>query len=312
MTFTYKADKLTTDLTLPFAERDDFLSGTNGGVHGFDLTRAYSYPTQAAPTNGVLVRDLARDAVDGSIVKGPDDISFSGGGIGFATNNDLPCGVYMPGSLAGIQATQNFFWIGYVKLPAAGSWLKNTVGTLNAEGGVRFMVIAGSSDWPANPALEANLFQVCLLSPFAGSPYRMIWIRRGTSDGQNFDTQLQIRDDDVALGGGLGGLAQIMVWRVGAVFYGRLKTAGGTALRSFAAVALNTSDFSAKKVKMGRTGTVTDNAQTIDYKVFRGFTEDLSITGRDPQTVGDADWARVQARIAASAAANGGTSQIFV
>ncbi|MER8715312.1 hypothetical protein NKJ09_29405 [Mesorhizobium sp. M0189] len=47
-------------------------------------------------------------------------------------------------------------------------------------------------------------------------------------------------------------------------------------------------------------------------KLYRGWVENLEVSGRDPQTVLDADWARIQARIAASASANGGTSLIFV
>jgi hypothetical protein len=61
-------------------------------------------------------------------------------------------------------------------------------------------------------------------------------------------------------------------------------------------------------------GTGALSAQDLNasnFKVFRAFIENLRRSQRDPLAVLDADWQRVQARIVASALANGGVSQIF-
>ena len=78
----------------------------------------------------------------------------------------------------------------------------------------------------------------------------------------------------------------------------------------------NTDSYAASKSKMGLGPSSLWEASGMDlsqtpFRIYRGFVENLARSGRDPETVLDEDWDRVQARIAADIAANG-TQTIFV
>jgi hypothetical protein len=119
----------------------------------------------------------------------------------------------------------------------------------------------------------------------------------------------------------IGKLTQIATWRSGAG-----ATQSGLMIRSSVSrnvsntsangVAANADSYAASKTKIGIGPSSIWPASGLDmsqspFRIYRGFTENLARSGRNPLTVLDDDWARVQARIAASAAANGGTSLIF-
>lgn len=117
-----------------------------------------------------------------------------------------------------------------------------------------------------------------------------------------------------------GQLAQVAAYRTntGAGFV--LRTAAGGLVSSVTATRGQESvqNWTGRQMKFGLTndwwGTGALAGQDLNasnFKVFRAFIENLRRSQRDPLAVLDADWLRIQARIAASAAANGGTSQIF-
>jgi hypothetical protein len=123
----------------------------------------------------------------------------------------------------------------------------------------------------------------------------------------------------LALAAAEGGvLAQIAVYRTASVFALRYKSATQTMLvvDPVGTGSDNTQDFSANQIALGRPNafrnTTGFNTRFIGFRAYRTFIENLSRSGRDPMAVLDADWTRMQTRIAASASANGGVSQIFV
>lgn len=284
MSMTLLSNTACTDTTLPFAERDQLLYGVvDGSVRLFDLAKSYSFPAQAAPVDGSLIRDLARNGST-SIVDIPsgETLAFSGGGIDFTGNDAVPTGVIVPGGIADIVPAQEFLGCMYVKLPLAADW--PTAASV-------FQVIAGGSvaDQGA-PSAGKHLFTINMVTQDTSPTRPRIWLRRQTSVGQNFDA-LYFSNTEIPL----GELCQIAVWRKAGVFYGRIKGASVSVVKSVSAAANNTADLTGHSVIMGRTS-ISAAAHPSKHKLYRGFIENLASSGRDPVTVLDADWARTVAR----------------
>ena len=114
-----------------------------------------------------------------------------------------------------------------------------------------------------------------------------------------------------------GNLVQIAFWHNASGSTLRIKTATELASASNSSVLPNRSNFSAgtpwwgvPNCDWGSTFPSTQ-ATAHKFKVYRGWIENLLTSGRNPNTVCDEDWTTQQIAIAASAAANGGTSAIF-
>ena len=114
-----------------------------------------------------------------------------------------------------------------------------------------------------------------------------------------------------------GLLAQIAYWRTATATVLQVRTSAGTVSATAAQGALNAADCSATTPRWGIPGSFVDFSQASqrtarNFRLYRGGIENLALSGRDPAVVTNAGWLATQARIAASAAANGGTSLIFV
>lgn len=276
-----------TDTSLPTLQRDQLLDGAGGGVRFlFDLAFPFSWPTQAAPADGDTIVDVV-ELANGVFVKDASEtIAYNGRGFDFSTmtstsntvENDH---VRMPTSVwADINTTQYFLLCAYLRLPSNADW--NTSATL-----LPFFASGVSGGYTA----EVDPITLAFM---AGN---IITARRQTSVGAG--TILST----AALGVGYqGAFAQVAFWRNATGCALRVQSAAGAVTVTAAAGANNTADFSAVQGKFGivppftQFGTSPEHRTGRNFRLYRGFVENLATSGRDPATVLAADWARVVAR----------------
>lgn len=306
--FTLRSPNVSADASLQTLRRDPLLTGVaNSGVRFIaDTCFPWSYPggaqagraAAAAPADQAVIYDVSENA-NGKIVKvGGQTISYAGGGFDFSALTERGSYLEAPASVAAdIWATyggasQRFMVCGYFKLPSLANW--NTSGN------------------------AAPLLSFATLNAGVGNP-DMITIAQ--TNGGGLMSFRQTGGATLAYTSvtppAYDALAQVAFWR-NASGVGLTVKVGATRVTTLDAVGTaNTENFSGQTGRFG-VGTaywqpsLTGQTNARNFRVFRPFVENLARSGRDPLTVLDADWARVQARIAASAAANGGTSLIFV
>lgn len=304
--YAFQSPVASTDTSLEIAVRDPLLKGDNGGVrYAFDTAFGFSYPggpiasrpAPGAPANGAVIYDIAERGDGAVLLSGAGPIAYAGGGFDVTATLAAGCAVEAPAAATADllvpagedDVTQNYLIMTYIKLPEAANWPTGS--------GISSLFSVG------NYTTEAALLTLSMGNGVTGR----ISVRRQLTGSTNEST-LQLTD-----AGAAGQVCQIACWRNGAEQGIRLKRASGVTKATIAVGADNTQDFSARRAQFGRPvafgGT---NAAYNGVRVYRGAIENLARSLRDPVAVLDADWARVAARIAASAAANGGTSQIFV
>jgi len=285
MTFAIKLTGTCTDTTLPTLERDGLLSGSNDGVRFlWDAAFPYSY-AGGPPAADALIRDISEHG-DGKFARATADVvGFAGGGFDFstmtATSGPTLQAVESPSNVwAGIQAEQEFMVVSYVKLPVLADW--------NVETSILPIFAGGNTG--TGYSTEPDPVTI-LLKPGNVSARRQYAI----------GSQAEI---SVAPGLHYGLVTQVAFWREGggANQVGlRLKSAAGSTLSLGTAATLNAADFSAVKARWGSvppftTYNLATHRTARNRRHYRGWVEDLSISGRNPETVLDADWLRVVAR----------------
>lgn len=311
--FTLNSPILSNDTSKLIAVRDPALTGSNGGVRFlFDTAFGFSYPSgaqatrldPAAPADGAVVADIAEKA-NGTFAKAATQtIGYAGGGFDFSTmttsvvagNAERLNHVKGPSTVwAGIQAAQQYLVTTWIKLPTLADW--NATATI-------FPIFASAvSGYQTEPD------PVLIVLRTGGE----LEARRQTAI--NAQTPLLLTAANMAPHYGL--LAQVAFWRTATATALQVRTTAGTVSISGAQGALNAADCSACTPRWGIPGPFTafDQAShrtSRNFRLYRGGIENLALSGRDPVAVLAADWTATQARIAASAAANGGTSLIFV
>lgn len=304
--YTLNTPIASTDTSLPIAVRDALITGSNSGVRFlFDLAFPWSYPggplagrpAAGAPANGAAIYDMAGRA-NGTVSLGAaPNPSYAGGGFDFTgvgtgqvvlTPNDALASIWS-------AANQYFMVVSYEKLPTSGDWFSGS--------GLSSHACATSVS--TGYQTEADLVHMAQNNNGAGAP--QFQTRRQTNGGSTTEN-LQVTPNANVY----GQMCQVAYWRNAAGQGLRIKSALGTLSGTSAVGSNNTGNFSAKQFRWGAPISFASTGNSTKRRLYRGWIEDLSLSGRDPATVLDADWARVQARIAASAAANGGTSLIFV
>jgi hypothetical protein len=265
--------------TLPTLKRDAMLDNANNGVRFlFDLPFGFCWPDQDAPANGDAVIDVAERA-NGSYIATGTGVTFAGGGFDYTSLTGGKGYVAGPtDALDAISAGSRYFMAAsYMRLPSTAD----------------FAITSGS---------VASIFQAAATNYTAGADMVMIDIntsyaiefRRQTSGSTWVGTPSPVNVPETLR----GRMCQIAVWR----------NAAGVGLRTIVG-SNNAASFAGLSPKWGATP---GYGSILKSRLYRGWVEDLSVSGRTPLTVLDDDWTRVQARIAKSAAANGGTSLIFV
>lgn len=269
-----------TDTSLPELVADQVLEGANSGVYFlFDLDRDDSWGG-ATPTDGAVVGDLSDNADGEWQVEAGAGIAITGNGMDLTTNtvNKDAC-ILLPASVSAALyggGTSLQYWMAclYVKFPTVGDWWSSaTIGPL-----LQF----ASGNYTTGP----EYFLINLKNDPA------IQLRRATTSGSV--------EQITALGANLsvhyGLLTQILAYRTASGTFLRLKSSGGTTSVSASPAAATTQDFSALRCQIG-SGIGDWTLYGVGApRIYRGWIEDLEVSGRTATTVADADYTRTIAR----------------
>lgn len=270
-----------TDPTLPELVADEVLEGANGGVYFlFDIARTDSWDG-STPTNGDVIGDLS-DTGDGDWnVESGATVSIAGNGIDLTSNaSDKTCCIQVPAAVSSALyggGTSDQYWMAclYAKLPTVGDWwTSGTIGPL-----LKF-----AAD---NYTVGGEYFMINLKNDPA------IQVRRATTVGNA--EQLSATGSNLSVHYGL--VTQILAYRNASGTFLRLKSSGGTTSVSLSPAAATTQDFSALRCQIGSgTGVAWMLYGAGAPRIYRGWIEDLEVSGRTATTVADADYTRTIAR----------------
>lgn len=283
----------TGDTSLQKAIRDDLLKDDNGGVlFCADLGFGWSYPAGNLPRPSVLnpspdslVRDIAEKnnakVTSSDIVS---NITHVNGGFNFYnilnTGSPREVGIEIPAAVnAQLNTEQNYMFCMYMTLPPTNKW--------NTDGGPQGIVT--STDVGGNYQNDTESFLISMTTPVDGKG--VISIRMQTSIGSAVRLDLEIPTGVNFY----GSLVQVALYVKDGSVYVRAKDylAEVTAQAAFTG---NTEDFSNQTIKVGGNASGLLGNKPHAYKIYRTFVEDLSVSGRDPLTVLNADFVRVIAR----------------
>ena len=285
------------DASKPLLTRDPVVNGANGGLlFGFDLAFPYSYPGGYAgnelqrpaawpPTNGQTVYDFSGNGNNGSAVVASTAPAIAGGGFDFSAVPVAANGAYVaaPASvmaaLYASQGTQNPQYIicGYFKLPTLANWITDS--------GVVATIMGCTSGYNSGAILsEVEITQqnnglkgICQ-----------------TGSGSSASVYVGIPRD-------FGSLAQIALYRTnGGPTMMSIQTASGIATANLGTTA-TTQNYSASQLLWGmgpfwNSGNASE-ANARAFRLYRGFAENIAVSGRNPAAVLAYDWNCIQTRI---------------
>jgi len=296
--------------------RDAMLEEVPAGAvrFAFDLDFSWCYPggpwisrgPQLAPVRNQAVYDLCERA-DGYSANASYfeavTAGYAGGGFDFGSTD--PTELRNPYGVAGptdawnpIHASPNayFMVVAYYKMPTAANW--------NPSNGF------------------AQMFSSQTSNGFYSDPEPLSFAQiQGNLAATRQRNAVGILRDTLTLtptAAHFGKMCQVAYWRNADGQGFRMKSADGEVSTSLPVNAENVSDYTGLAPVWGDARTSAngplnaDVKKALKFREYRGWLENLAASGRDPLTVLNNDWTRVQSRIAASAAANGGTSLIFV
>lgn len=287
MAFIIKLGGTCTDTTLATLERDSLLSGDSGGVRFlFDAEFPFCY-VGGAPADGAVITDIAENA-NGSFVKNATQtIAFNGNGFDFSTMTasagDMSLSrnnVSGPASVwADIDAYQHFLWCAYMRIPTLSNWNTNAV-----------ILPFFASSIGAATGYQGTADPLTMI--FHSTP--SIQARRQTSVGvaTTMSASPTLHYDLVS---------QVAFWRNATDCGLRVKSAGGTTLVTAASGSDNSADISSAVPQWGSVNpftsyTLSEHRTGRNYRMYRGFIENLHTSSRDPVEVLDADYSRTIGR----------------
>lgn len=283
----------TNDTTKPFLVRDQLIQNDNGGVKLlFDFGFGWSYPAGdlprpliVNPVNNAIVRDMSNAKNNGSV-----DLSATAGtmthdGKGVVKSKVAQTNHYSTinatGVLSSFTGTTKFIVCAYVKL-ADLTLFTPTGGSLSS--------FISACDHGKTYNNDSELVFIATL-PKNAEGNGAITARFQKSIGS-------IATLNVVLPQGLNlydfDLVQIAAWTDGEKCYLRVKselfesTVEAAFTGNSASVAGKSIAFDTSKGHFG--------GSSVPHKLYRGFVENLTVSGRDPITVLNADYHRVVAR----------------
>lgn len=285
----------TNDVTKPFLHRDELIKDDNNGVKLlFDFGFGWSYPA------GNLPRPLIKNPINGSLVRDMSNVKHDGvvdlpSGLGITMTHDGHSivknkgtqynysVVNAPNVLSSFTGSTEYIVCAYVKIASLADW--NAVGSTLAS-------FISAADYGKTYLDGSELVLINTTAKDAGGTTGGIGARFQTAIGS-------IVALAVTLPAGMGlyndDLVQIAAWVSNGKCNLRIKsnlfeqTASAVYAGNSATVSANSIGFETGK---GRFGGV-----SVPHKLYRGFVENLDISGRDPIEVIDADFARSVARI---------------
>ena len=276
---------------------DPVLTGANSGVRFlFDLGFGACYPGGAFdgraapgnPANSALVEDMSGNGDGQAVIASGQTVTYAGGGFDFSAVTANNSFVEGPAAVsADLFAQQHFMFVAYVKLPSDSDWA-----TVAA---VRPFVSVGDGNYgPSVPGVAA-----LGMSTSGGTKFLAMARQTNGSTLQTVNLTLP--------SGYVGTITQVACWRNASQCGVSMRNATeGRTSTTAAASTANVGDFSAVKPKFGvgpngwSASLATGNdAAASNFRLYRGFVENLNRSSRDPLTVLDADWTRFAARVTA-------------
>lgn len=285
----------TNDATKPFLYRDELIKDDNNGVKLlFDFGFGWSYPAGNLPRpliqnpiNGSLVRDMSNAKRDG-VVDLPSGlgITMTHDGHSIVKNKGAQYNysvVNAPNVLSSFTGSTEYIVCAYVKVAGLADW--NAAGSSIAS-------FISAADYGKTYANGSELVLIATAPKLADGTSGEITARFQTAIGSmvvltiRLPTGLNLYSTD---------LVQIAAWVSNGKCNLRIKsnlfeqTASAAYAGNSATVSANSIGFETGKGQFG--------GASVPHKLYRGFVENLDISGRDPVEVIDADFVRSVARI---------------
>lgn len=268
-----------TDTSVLPIPRDPVLTGAGTGVRFlFDLANSYCW-TPGTPVQGTVAKDMAEVSADATVNVGGGTLANLGNGIDYTSSTGRTC-LSLPASVAAnLWTDQEFIMCAYYKLPAVP---EATTGSASLS---LFTAEAGTDHYGASPEF--------VLANFVATVSGRVQFARCTAV-----STVDTRNLDMIIHAGL--VTQVACWRTATEWNARFRSSAGTTLGvlSGSNVKNTTFDFSAKELHFGPSGSFglrPDYART-NLRLYRGWVENLVLSGRSPIAVLDADYLRTAAR----------------
>ncbi len=279
----------------PAPVRDSLLRAANNGVRFlFDLAFGYSYPggpligrpAPGNPVNGAVIYDVAGHA-NGTFVAPGTEVTYAGGGFDFSAVTARENELRGPSSaLDGIiTGDQEFAICSYLKLPALADWYT----------GSGIIPLFCTTSATAGYVSEADLVSIG-------------YINGGILRASRTTTALgAIESRNVTLSSGMAGkVSQVLYWRDAVSTGIRVRNSAGTLVHQAASGAPASVSLGTRTPRWGVCrslwdfGTKPSLANANKFRLYRGWIEDLQLSGRNALEVADADYERTMARVAFS------------
>lgn len=290
-----RAHITTNDTTKKVAVRDLLLSDDNSGVRSlFDFGFPWCYPAgnlprppAGDPLDGALVRDISKSQNDASVLK-PSGVvmTYDGGGITKSAGAQAVAPTYATvntsNSLSGFTQSTKYLIVTYLKIANLANWPAN--------GSATSSFISACDEWSNNYTNSKELVWIAS-TPVSLGGLGSITARFQSAIGSvtrldiELPTGLNLYDTDIV---------QVAVWFDGTSANLRIKSNLFEQTESLPFTG-NTEDISSNNVKFdtsaGQFGGV-----SVPHKLYRGFIENLTESGRVATDVIDEDFARVVER----------------
>jgi hypothetical protein len=286
MTFALKLLGACTDTTLPVLERDQLLSEDNEGVRFlWDAAFGFSY-SGGVPVNGAQVRDISENGNGSFVLAAGETVGFAGNGFDLSSMSSVTGGaqahVVGPTNVwTDIHADQFFLVCVYLKLPLESDW--NTSASL-----LPFFACSEGNG-------SGYLSVADPLTMAFASTSRRLDFRRQTGIGSAASTTVSVT-------GHYGSFSQVSCWRTASGFGASVRSAAGLSSSTIGPVGTNNvADVSVCQPRFGSVTPFTSysipsHRSSRNYRLYRGFVENLARSGRNPVDLLAADWSRTVAR----------------
>lgn len=274
MAFVITLSQETTDTTLPRPGRDA-VEAADATAFVYDAGKAYSWASQAAPTNGAAVNDLSREAANASFVTSGTGPTFAGEGFDFAGVTAAASHMVQTPTtvLVDIAAATNQYWAScqYYKLPLEADW-PSSQGVIGSYTSAAAMNTAGlfQLEMHVNGANDVMIARI----------------------GRTGATSTALESATGALAPFYGTVTQILVWRDATGIHMRLKNATNEYTINGAVGSKNTDTIGGKYGAFGVLPFLRPTGNARNFRFYRAWLENLDASLRTATTVADADWTR--------------------
>ncbi len=275
----------------PKAVRDPILKGANEGISFlFDLAFGYCYPggplegrpAPDDPESGDTIYDVSGTG-NGSWIAPASEVVYAGGGFDFSAVTQRQHELRAPAtSVEEIISGDQEFAVGfYAKLPALADWYTNT----------GMIPLFCTTDNSGGIAMQEDLLTIGMVN---GGILRGA---RTTTAVGTYETRSVTLPTEMT-----GKVSQILYWRDASSTGIRVRNSGGSLMTQSASGAKASIPLGTRTPRWGVCNSLWDFgskpslANARKWRLFRGWIENLEVSGRDPLEVADGDYARTIAR----------------